>query len=1032
MMRKRTSMIAKVAAILMMACGLSLQAQNTPQKISGVVTDENGETLIGAGLIEKGTKNGTITDIDGKYQMTVNSGSTIEVSFMGFLTKTVKVEKGGTYNIQLMEDTSSLDEVVVVGYGQMRKSDLTGSVASVSIDRDKAVYNTGIDHLLQGNTPGVYVNSGDSQLGGLINVRIRGTSTLNGNKEPLYVVDGIIMDDATEDAGNAVTGGQGGDPVQTTQTGLTGVNPQDIESIEVLKDASATAIYGSRASNGVVLITTKQGKSQRAKINFSTGFEFGKASKHIDMLTADEYIAYRNEKNEGTYSDTFHPVNRDWQTELYQTAMTQSYRLSINGGKDKYTYYVAGGYQDNRGLIKNTGLSQLDLKANYKYKLSDRLTLKGTFNMVHRINDMTSGTDGLGNSNTSLTRHAILAKPFANVDPEDDDDSGLMLTPDNWLTDYKDHSAENRAIASVALDYKILKGLTFHVMGSYDSRDKTRSRWYNTGVYTGMKVNGQLGISEMKSCKQAFEALFYYDHTFNKVHHLSGTAGVTYERRDVNRFGMLGEDFSILTLGIDGIEYANKTYTNTHSLTNEQTASALVRINYNYLDRYLVTVTGRVDGSSKFQRANRYGFFPSVAAAWRINKEDFLKDSGWLTNLKLRAGWGLTGNQSISAFATQNTYSSAEYSTGEGSNLVGLAPSKISNPDLKWETTEQINAGIDFGAFDNRLTFTADVYKKDTRDILQSMNTAVSTGFSSLYVNRGSIENKGLEFSVNGVPVSTRNFSWSIGANMSFNKNKITELGLPLTKYGTEEYEAYYGTNLSYYGSSAFPVNIFIKGMPVGQFWGYKTNGIFQSDEEAGGLVYNGNTLKAGNIAYIDTNNDGVITTEDRVVLGDPNPDFTYGFNTTFTYKSLSLNAQFYGSYGNEVVNANKLDNTNTHYDYNLLKESYFDAWRPDKPSTTYPKLGTPLSELTDRLVEDGSFLRLGSLSLSWNIPIKKSKVFRAAQLTAAGRNLFTLTNYTGYNPDVNSFANDSKRIGIDYGSAPVTRSYSFTVNLTF
>ena len=1003
------------------------------QTISGRNVDENGEAVIGASVTQKGTSNGTVTDVNGRYVLTVPKGSSIQVSYIGYLTQTIKVGNSRQLDINLVEDSHNLDEVVVVGYGQMKKSDLTGSLSSVAVDNEMARFNTGIDHLLQGNAPGVYVNSGNSQPGGLINVRIRGTSTLNGNKEPLYVIDGIIMDDATEDAANAVSGGTGGDPVQTTQTGLTGINPQDIQSIEVLKDASATAIYGSRASNGVVLITTKEGKNKKAQINLSVGFEWGNPSKEIDMLNAEEYVAYRNERNEGYYDETFRPTNRNWQKELTHTATTQSYRLSASGGGEKYNYFIAGGYISNDGIIRNTGLEQFDLRANYKYKLNNRLTLKGTFNMVRRINDMTAGTDGLGNSKTSLTRHAILAKPFADADPEEDeDDTGLRLTPDKWLTDYADHSKENRAIASVALDYKIIKGLTFHVMGSYDTRDKTRSRWYNIGVYNGMKVNGQLGISELKSEKKEFEALLYYDYKLSSVHHLSGTAGVTYERREANRFGMVGEDFSILSLGIDGIEYANKTYTNTHSFTNETTASSLLRVNYGYLDKYLVTFTGRIDGSSKFQKDNRYSFFPSVALAWRVNQEPFLRDSKWVSNLKLRLGWGMTGNQSISAYATQNTYGTAEYATGSGSNLVGLQPSKISNPNLKWEATTQYNAGIDFGFFDNRLTLSFDAYHKTTNDILQSMNTAVSTGHSSIYVNRGTIQNNGIEISMNAVPVATRDVTWTVGGNISHNKNKILDLGLPETQYGLETYQAYYGTNLSYYGHEAYPVNIFIKGKPIGLFWGYKTNGIFQSDEQAGELVYNGTKLVAGDIAYIDTNGDGTITTEDRVILGDPNPDITYGFNTSIRYKAFTLAAKFFGTIGNDLINGNKLDNSNTYLEYNILREAYYDAWRPDKPSNTYPKIGTKLSELTDRFVEDGSFLRLSSLSLSWNVPIKRNNYVNGVLLTFTGRNLFTITNYTGYDPDVNSFTNDSKRIGIDYGSSPVNRSYSLSVNISF
>lgn len=409
------------------------EKQNTNSqkiKVKGVVTDQNGESVIGASIVEKGTGNGTITDTEGRYELSIPANASIQVSYIGYLSQTVKVGNKSQIIIELKEDANNLDEVVVVGYGQMKKSDLTGSVASVAVDQDKAVYDSGIDHLLQGNAPGVYVNSGDAQLGGLANVRIRGTSTLNGNKEPLYVIDGIIMNDATEDVGNPNSGGgTGSDPVQTTQSGLTGINPQDIASIEILKDASATAIYGSRASNGVVLITTKEGKSGRAKINLSAGISFDQASKHIDVLNAEEYIAYRNEKDEEYYAEDFHPINRDWQKELFHTATTQSYRLSVNGGNDKANYYVAGGYLDNKGIIRNTGLSQADMRVNYKYKLNHNLSMKGTFSLTRRVNDMTTGTDGQGNQRTSLTRHAILAKPFADVDPEDDNDTGLQLKP---------------------------------------------------------------------------------------------------------------------------------------------------------------------------------------------------------------------------------------------------------------------------------------------------------------------------------------------------------------------------------------------------------------------------------------------------------------------------------------------------------------------------------------------------------------------------------------------------------------------------
>lgn len=1005
--------------------------ENQRKHITGVVEDSNGSPLIGANVIEKGTSNGTITDLNGKYSLYVYDNATLQVSYIGFLSQTLKVKNNKIYNIKLEEDARSLNEVVVVGYGQMKKSDVTGSLASIAIDRNKATVSTDVNQLLQGNAAGVYVNSNSSIPGSLINVRIRGTATLNGGKEPLYVVDGVIMNDATEDNSNVMSRGSGADPVQSAQSGLTGINPQDIKSIEVLKDASATAIYGSRASNGVVLITTKEGRNGKTQINLNMGFDFGKPNKYMDVLNANDYIQYINEKTPGTYASDYNPETRDWQRELTRTANTQSYRLTINGGNNTLNYYLAGGYIKNNSLIKNSGLNQYDLKTKFKYNLTNRLSLAGNYYVLCRKNDMTTGTDGLGNPNSSLARQMILHKPFYANNSEDDDTED-MFTPDNWLTDYRDYSQEKRNVLSLSADYSIIKGLTFHLMGSYDNRNKDRSRWYANGTYTGYHVNGQLGIQNMESEKYGIEALLYYDYVIKKLHHISGTLGITYDKRKVSRTGMLGENFSIQTLGIYGISYAGTTYTNTSLYTNEATASSLLRLNYSFTDRYLLTLTGRIDGSSKFQKDNRYSFFPSVAIAWRINNENWLKDVKWLSNTKLRLGWGQTGNQSISPFATQITYGSVYYSSATGSNIIGLAPSQIANPDLKWETTDQTNVGLDLGFFDNRITVSFDWYNKKTKDILQSMNAPSSTGFGSLYVNRGTIRNTGEEFSINAVPIITKDLTWSIGCNISFNKNKILDLGLPEAKYGTETYQAYYGSNLSYYGYTAFPVNIFIAGKPIGLFWGYKTKGIFQSDEEANGLKYNGAKLGAGDIAYVDMNGDNVITTDDRTIIGNPNPDFTFGFNTSLKYKYFTIAAQFYGSYGNDIVNANLLENTSTYLENNILKDAYYNAWRSDKPSNLYPKLGTPLKEMTDRYIKNGSFVRLSSLSVTYDVPIKIKKVISGIQLSVIGRNLFTITNYDGYNPDVNSFSNDPTRIGIDYGSFPILRSYSLGVNIIF
>ncbi|MFY9364977.1 MAG: TonB-dependent receptor, partial [Bacteroidales bacterium] len=954
----------------------------------------------------------------------------IEFVSIGLRTQVLPIEGRSVINVILEEDSQRLDEIVVIGYGAVKRSDLTGSVASVKLDKDQSALFSSPDVLLRGKAAGVHVTAGNSAPGGAINVRIRGTATLNGNAEPLYVVDGVIMESALEDVGSTMSGGtQGSSTRQEVQNGLTSINPQDIESIEILKDASATAIYGSRGTNGVVLITTKKGTTDKARITFSSLMDVGTIYKYIPVLSGEEYVTYINQKSSGPHYDDVSALKfTDWQRYLTRNSFSQQYRLSASGRTNKSNYFIAGGYLQNAGIVRTTGLNQLDLRANVSYDLTSKLKLTARYNTLRRINDMTTGTDNTGGLNTSMIRQMITQPPLQSLDDLEDE---YKYSPEAWITDYVDKSTEFRNVASLSLDYKISDALTFRVFGGYDNRNKERARWYGKKTYTGATANGQLGIALLQTESINTEAMLFFNKSFGG-HHINGTVGVTYDYKTSKQYRMVNENFFTEALGIYGMGYGDNSFPNKADYYNYQIFSGLSRLNYSYKDRYLLTLTGRLDGSSRFAKENRFSFFSSVAGAWRIDKESFMSQVKAINHLKLRAGWGQTGNQAIDPFFTKDVYTNGYYGTPEAGVMVAMYLGSLANTALMWETTEQTNVGLDISLFDNRINFSADAYYKITDGMLQEVDAPLSSGFKTIAVNLGSMSNRGLEFSLDGYVINTKDFSWNIGGNISINRNKILYLGLNPSIFGTQEMVAYIGSNIASSSDLATAPNIFIEGYPIGLFWGYQTNGIYQSDEEAEGHSYSGTPRKAGDVRFVDQNGDNDINALDKVIIGDPNPDFTYGLNTTFTYKKLSLNMFFYGVYGNDVLNANLIKETSTHTSNNIRRVAYEQAWRSDAPGNTYPRIGYRFQEVSDRFIEDGSFFRLGSLTLAYNIPFKKIGWLQSIDLSFSAHNLFTLTKYSGYNPEVNSFSNDPTRIGIDFGGYPTTRSFSFGLSLTF
>jgi TonB-linked SusC/RagA family outer membrane protein len=1010
-------------------------------QVEGVVLDQNTkDPIIGASILVKGTSTGTITDLDGKFKINVadTKTATLLVSYVGYQKKNVNLDGKTMITVLLEEDAKTLEEVVVVGYGTMRKSDLTGSIVSIKTKEDEAARSASVDKMLQGKAAGLSVTTGSAAPGGAVNVKIRGTGSLRGDNSPLYVVDGnIISMDETIDPMSQGNGG--GNSLMDKQNPLSQISPQDIESIEVLKDASATAIYGSQGANGVILITTKQGVAAKPKVTFSTNLTSSKMYKKIPVLNTEEYISFYNGfLTEGQALKTMDGVNAvDWQDEVMRTSFSQNHRISLSGKSNKTSYYLAGGYMNNQGIVRKTGIQQADFRINLDQDITDKLSLKSN-TFYSRLNTtMTSGTDKLANVRSSAVRHMISFKPIRGEAVEESYDEELT-GPDAWMTDYDDDSQDNNFNTNLTLNYKASKAITFQLKGGYISRYKERSLWYGTGIFNGAQVNGKAGVSGLKSEAYNAEAMMMFNKKYGK-HNISGTIGSVYNYRTLTSTSITGENFFSKSLRAKGITQAATLYPFLYREQAEELFSILGRGVYSYADKYVLTATFRADGSSKFSANNRFSYFPSFAFAWRANQEKFLKDVDAISNLKFRAGWGQVGNQAVAPYQILMNYNTVFYVNPNGSSAVGIAPGVIANPNLKWETSEQTNLGFDLGLFKQALSLTVDVYEKNTKDLLQEIAIPYLSGKSSMWVNNGSIRNRGLEITLEGTPVNKKNLKVNLSGNISFQQSTIMDLGMSAGDFGMlKNVRGYLGNQLGNNNNSKFPVNIFLEGKPLGQYYGYATNGIMQqadydAQDPTKRLMYNGADVRPGDVKFIDQNSDNVINALDQTIIGDPNPDFVYGFNANVTYKQFTLDMQFNGVQGNQIVNANLIEETDvTNSQKNVRKDAFYQAWTPENKSNTYPKLGyASTAVFTDRLLEDGSYLRLSSVTLSYLLKLK-SKAVNSLQFNLTGSNLFVLTNYKGFDPDVNTFSNDVSRLGVDLTSYPSARHFTFGIIANF
>ena len=1043
---------------------LPMMVFSQSKTITGSVTDDGGLPLPGVTILVKNSKNlGVAADFDGNFSITIPSTSSkiLVFSYLGYTTQEVNVSNTSNVNLIMIPDQTQLDEVVVVGYGTVLKKDVTGALTSVKVKDNVANQSGTIDQLLQGRAAGVQVTQNAGAPGSGISVKIRGTNSLRGNNEPLYVVDGVIISSAGEDV---IAAGGVGNSGQETQNGLNGINPRDIESIQVLKDASATAIYGSRGANGVVLITTKKGVKGKVKINSFTTTSIRTIDKKYDVLDGIGYANYQNEmallnglnprfQIDGsqifgiTYDTAGNPnvSNRpaqilNWQDELYRQGFSTKVGFSASGGSDNGNYYVSLGFDEQEGIVSNSSLKSTDFRINLNQDLTDKLKLQARVSASFNDINFTEGGDLTG-ANQSFVRNAILFRPVITEEIEDFGEDLEASNPYSWVNDFEDVSKAKRYIASIGLTYKLpVKGLSYQLKAGGNVRTKDRRRFYGLTTFQGANANGALQISTLNVTSYQINNFLRFNRTFNRKHRINATAGVTYDVRNVENSIYAVEDFVTTELTIQQPFLASVISQPLRYIkSDQQIFSLLGRLNYTFNNKYILTASFRRDGVSKFSKENRFGLFPSFALAWRLDNEKFIKNLNIFEDLKLRVGWGEIGNHGIGAYGTLSDYgiNGQLYGTPGNGTSVPLSLNNVANPNLTWETTEQLNFGLDFTTKNDRISGSIDLYDKTTKDLLQRSPIPTSSGFRSILINRGTISNKGLEVALNIAAVSTDDFEINIGGNIAFNKTKIEALGIPLEDFyidGIAQQRSFYlGNQISTGQYFRSPANVFIEGEETSLFYGFVTNGIYQTEDTD--LVAD---AVPGDVRFVDQNEDGAIDILDRTFIGNPNPDFVYGFNVNFKLKRFSANFLFNGVYGNDIANGNliKLNNAEG-LGTNISPNAYNNVWRPDAQSNLHPRLGYDVISnqaigISDRIIEDGSYLRLNNVTVSYDIPLENSSLMERLNVYVAGQNLFTWTDYSGYNPEVSSFLYNGLINGVDWNGAPNAKTILLGLNINF
>lgn len=994
-----------------------------------VISSEDGSALPGVSVAIKGTTTGAITDAEGRYRITVpNAESILVFSFVGFLTEEITTGNRTTIDVRLAGDLKSLSEVVVVGYGTQKKSDLTGSVSSITAKDIRQVPVASLDQALQGRATGVQVTQASAAPGGGVSIRIRGGNSIQASNEPLFVIDGIPIfpSNATFAPGN--TGGQ-------AQNALANLNPGDIESMEVLKDASATAIYGSRGANGVVIITTKRGKSGATNVDVENYYGIQQVARQLPLLNAAEFAEIANESRVNRSQApiftpdqiaSFQNNSTDWQSQVFRTAPIRNHQVTVSGGNDATRFALAGNYFEQQGVVLNSGFTRASLRVNLDKNVTKRLSIGNSLQISRawnnqQVTDITRG--GVVNGSLVFSPTLPVRDPQTGQFTFDNSSvpgSQQVGNPVQDALETLNRTVTNRMLGSVYAEYGILTGLRLRTSFGVDYQAGRRDFYAPSTNNRGRNAFGSALVEKKDVISPVSTVTLTYDRTFG-TNQITLLAGYESQTQTVDFLQSSATNFPTNALEADNLSLGQVIGTPFSGRSLWRLDSWFGRANYTLASKYLFTATFRADGSSRFGAGNKWGYFPSAALGWRLNEEDFIKDLNIFSNLKLTASWGLTGNQEIGLYQSLAGLNTVRYPFGEVINI-GLAPDRLPNSDLRWERTSQYNFALETGILENRVTLEAAYYYKKTQDLLLNVDLPRTTGFSTFLRNIGSVENRGLELTLNSANL-TGQFKWNMGGNITFNRNKVLALG------PGETFRLAPGTgdgHLQITNSSILQV-----GQPVGVFFGLKTDGIYQTGDQ---IIPGSNSFGStapGDIRYVDSNGDGIVNNSDRTIIGNPQPDFFFGFTNNFSYKNLDLAVFFQGTHGNDVWNVNSHELYRNDGATNNSRE-VLNRWRPDTPSDYWPSAKTRPFVLSDRHIEDASFLRLRNVTLGYNLPTSTLglKWLRSLRVYAQAQNLLTITNYSGFDPEVNSLGQNPVGIGIDRGSFPMARTYTFGINL--
>ena len=983
------------------------------REISGTITDQDGNPLPGAAVLEKGTDNGVTTDFDGNFTISVQNDAILEISFIGFTKIEQSVADTDSFEIALFEDAANLDEVVIIGYGSVKKSDLTGSVSTIKTEAIESIPVNNVGDLLQGRSTGLRIIKNTDDPEGGMSVRLRGASSLSGSREPLVVLDGIPFGSLTN---------------------LNQLNASDIESIEVLKDASAAAIYGSQGANGVILITTKSGKSGSFQAFVETSMSVSEYTKPFERY--GNLVDIATIKNRGMINDGFdpsevqyngsddgdgfyYPTVEEFESGAYKyydyvpitmnvNPTIKSYKAGIRGGSEKNNYLLSLSYFDQEGTLKGDTFDRINIFFKDEMQLTDNLSFRfsASYNDVDRV----YGTGGQVEGRAWI-------KPF--------NDDGSYHIPFEGYThplQLKDDNFNNRKgkdlITNASFDWEIIPGLTFRTVGSYNAL-RSNFDQYTKSQYTLLSQSyaGRGLVREQTNEQTYFTNTLTYNKTFDEIHDVSILVGRDDQIRTFESIGIIGQDFVTdalfnqnLTLATSDNQFIEQSY------NRQDLQSYFGRANYNLMDKYLFTFTYRADGSSKFGVNNKWGHFPAAALAWKIHQEDFLADSA-VSNLKLRVSAGKTGNQGINPYQTFERYGNVNvYDAGAGTDLLSAGPNQLGTPDLKWETTTQYAAAIESGFFNNRLRFNLEYYYKETTDLIRNKFLPTSSGFSQVLVNDGIIENQGVEFELGGEIIQKRDIGLSATLFFSANENKVVDIG---TVEDAGLVEDLMGNK--YVLASGDGQTVYAIGKPLESFYGYTQAGVIN---EASQSQYGfGNYTELGDFYYTDLSEDGSISPADRNVIGDPTPDFITSLSIDFRYKRFDLNMLFNAVVGNDI-----LDEMRDNRPYGKLR-----GWTPENPDTIFKMVRNSNNFIPSSFyVVDGSFLRLQNVSAGYDIPLGGFNLIKSARIFVNATNVFTIDNYEGYDAEVNveGFVD-----GGIYGNSslmPRQRTYNFGINVTF